>query len=292
MADLQHDGFDMRLGMSTHLFAFGQLNESHLDLLGEAGFDRLEMWGMSPHVDWYDPAEVERISRHIRRSGLRVVSFHLPFYVNFGTNDFKWVSFRNPDPDVRKLADKMCRHTVDLCGGFGCDIVVLHGNGEEDPAMFDQSDALFRMGLNEFLPYCEKRGVRIAIENIVTEMSKTPVLKNLVDEYASDYLWICLDTGHANLNETVPDAIRECGERLLTTHIADNKGEEDEHLVPYKGNIDWDETLLLLKEHCPNLENFTFELMYPSLGNEAEIDVFREILAEAKAAWERMNRGR
>ena len=29
-------------------------------------------------------------------------------------------------------------------------------------------------------------------------------------------------------------------DRVVTTHIHDNHGDKDEHLLPYEGNIDWD----------------------------------------------------
>jgi sugar phosphate isomerase/epimerase len=32
-------------------------------------------------------------------------------------------------------------------------------------------------------------------------------------------------------------------DRLVTSHIHDNHGEKDEHLLPYDGTIDWDATL-------------------------------------------------
>jgi sugar phosphate isomerase/epimerase len=32
-------------------------------------------------------------------------------------------------------------------------------------------------------------------------------------------------------------------ERVATTHIHDNHGEKDEHLLPYEGTIDWDASL-------------------------------------------------
>ena len=32
-------------------------------------------------------------------------------------------------------------------------------------------------------------------------------------------------------------------DRVATTHIHDNHGEKDEHLLPYEGTIDWDAAL-------------------------------------------------
>ena len=34
-------------------------------------------------------------------------------------------------------------------------------------------------------------------------------------------------------------------DRVVTTHIHDNHGEKDEHLLPFEGTIDWDAAFAL-----------------------------------------------
>lgn len=279
----------MRLGISTHLFAFDKLAEGMLDLLLEFDYSVIEMWGMLPHVRWDDPAEVDRFARHVKTRGIDVATFHLPFYTRFGHPSFKWLGFEDSDPEVRALALSMAKAIVNICPKYDCDAVVLHGNGCEDPGD-KTADENYRRCLDDFLPYCEKRGVRIAIENIMTAQSVTPVLRKLVDEYDSPYLWQCLDTGHAFINESMPEAVKTCGSRLLTTHIADNHGQKDEHLVPYFGNIDWVAAYRALLAHCPNLENFMFELMHPITGGEELYDDYRKILQHTRDAFDKMNK--
>lgn len=277
----------MKPGISTHLFAFGKLQETHLDLIVDHGFTAIEIWGMRPHVNWYDPAEVRRFSRHVKRIGLEVSSFHLPFYNIFGAPDFHWTYFNHPKEEIRKEALSLACHIVDLCPDFDCRTVVLHGNGWTGKDL-DRADRLYRQTLDRFLAYCEEQEVRIAIENVVTPLSKTDVLRKLVDEYDSDHLGLCLDTGHANLNETVSGAIRNCGPRLLATHIADNRGKEDDHLVPFQGEIDWYQTYRLLKHHCPDVDDFIFELMYPIIGDQQNLEPYANLLADCRRAWERL----
>ena len=53
---------------------------------------------------------------------------------------------------------------------------------------------------------------------------------------------ICLDTGHANLNEGVDTAFRLLRSRIRSTHLHDNNGKDDSHLFPMVaegGVIDW-----------------------------------------------------
>ena len=50
---------------------------------------------------------------------------------------------------------------------------------------------------------------------------------------------ICLDFGHAHMDGDVVDAIETVSEHLITTHVHDNRGRTDDHLVPFMGTIDW-----------------------------------------------------
>ncbi|MCA1652531.1 MAG: asparagine--tRNA ligase, partial [Acidobacteria bacterium] len=50
------------------------------------------------------------------------------------------------------------------------------------------------------------------------------------------------------LQGDVPDAIEMAAEHLFTTHVHDNHGREDEHLVPYLGSIDWDAALMAMQK--------------------------------------------
>ena len=59
---------------------------------------------------------------------------------------------------------------------------------------------------------------------------------------------ICLDFGHAFLGGDVPDAIETAAEHLIATHVHDNHGRSDDHLVPYRGTIDWDAALMTMQK--------------------------------------------
>lgn len=54
-------------------------------------------------------------------------------------------------------------------------------------------------------------------------------------------LSICLDTGHVNVGGIVKlsDAIMEIGHLVWVVHLHDNNGDGDFHLVPGRGNMDW-----------------------------------------------------
>jgi sugar phosphate isomerase/epimerase len=59
---------------------------------------------------------------------------------------------------------------------------------------------------------------------------------------------ICFDFGHAFLMGDVPDAIETVAEHLVTTHVHDNGGKKDDHLVPFDGRINWDVALMTMQK--------------------------------------------
>ena len=46
----------------------------------------------------------------------------------------------------------------------------------------------------------------------------------------------------------VVDAVETVAEHVITTHVHDNHGREDEHLVPFDGTIDWDAALITMQK--------------------------------------------
>ena len=84
-----------------------------------------------------------------------------------------------------------------------------------------------------------KEGIKIVIENLV---EGTPdILIKLCDEVDSDFLALCLDTGHTNVFSELSlyEWSERMGKRLQYVHLHDNNGQNDEHLPVGKGNIDF-----------------------------------------------------
>ena len=80
----------------------------------------------------------------------------------------------------------------------------------------------------------------LAIEVIPNELSRAASLVHFVEEdlEAID-VGVCLDFGHAHMDGDLIDAIETVSGHLVTTHVHDNTGRADDHLVPFDGTIDW-----------------------------------------------------
>ena len=115
----------------------------------------------------------------------------------------------------------------------------------------------------------------------------TEGLIELVDLIHMDSVGICWDFGHAHLgHEDQAESLRRIGSRLKATHVSDNKGQADDHTLPFLGSIDWESVLPALTE-IGYTGDFTYEIhkymrnapqaLYPALI-KASFDVGQHLI--------------
>ena len=113
--------------------------------------------------------------------------------------------------------------------------------------------AAARRSLEQLLRVAQPLGVRIAVEVLPNELSRAGSLVHFVEEdlEPGDDLaeaGICLDFGHAHLDGDLVDAIETVSEHLIATHLHDNGGRADDHLLPFEGTIDWPAALTAIQK--------------------------------------------
>jgi len=110
-------------------------------------------------------------------------------------------------------------------------------------------DAAFT-ALEEISLFARQRGVEVLLENIPNQLSTAERLLMFLGTTHLN-LNVCLDVGHAHINEGVETAYRLLKTRIRSTHVHDNDGKEDLHLFPMltpgQGTIDWSRTMQLLR---------------------------------------------
>jgi sugar phosphate isomerase/epimerase len=112
----------------------------------------------------------------------------------------------------------------------------------------DNSRAAAARSADEICRIAEPLGVRVALEVIPNPISTPAALVAMLDGLEASHAGICMDFGHAFLGGDVPDAIETAAEHLIATHVHDNHGRADDHLVPYQGSIDWDAVLVTMQK--------------------------------------------
>ena len=125
--------------------------------------------------------------------------------------------------------------------------------------------------LEILLPDAEKCQVVIALENLFLPSSTADFLNSVIEEFPHPFLGLNYDSGHALLLERQPgkmpsdiaewiqigwaddkvvfqsDQLNGMLKHVVTAHLHDNHGKEDEHAMPGDGIADWPHIIQRLK---------------------------------------------
>ena len=163
---------------------------------------------------------------------VNVESIHSFYMAELGHN------MTDPDPEVREKAIALNLGMFKAAREVGAKYIVVHLFDENVQRTKGETQFYAKEALKKLLPEAEKTGVSIAVENLYYEWTISQINK-LLDELNHPLLGICLDTGHAALYSTPHDELALCGDRLLGFHIHDNWLKNDDHLIPFRGETDW-----------------------------------------------------
>ncbi len=126
-----------------------------------------------------------------------------------------------------------------------------------------------------------KSPIKIAIENMEStdEIYSPSSLIEIVSPLYPECT-ICLDTGHAHIaGEDIPTFIEKTSKYLTATHIADNNGKEDQHLLPGFGTICWESTIKAFNDFYSGYLNYECMFFSKSLPQSASDSVIKLSLA-------------
>jgi sugar phosphate isomerase/epimerase len=156
-------------------------------------------------------------------------------------------SIASGDETRRKAAIAEIRAAVGVAASIPFRYLVVHVGMpvvEKVPQGDNQPDAA-RRSIEEIVDIAGAAGVKVALEVIGNPLSEPAALVRLIEDHLDGIdVGICLDYGHANLMGDIADAIETLSGHIWTTHVHDNGGRRDEHLVPYAGAINWDNAMM------------------------------------------------
>ncbi len=133
------------------------------------------------------------------------------------------------------------------------------------------------------LEAAEEYGVNIALEN-----TRFPVYNAfLYDRLSSGRLKFCFDSGHAHCFTPGQDPLGRFGSRLVTMHLHDNHGrrDEDEHLIPGDGSVDFPALMPRIHALSPRWYNLECRL---SVREKEQNVTMTDYLRKAAAALDRL----
>ena len=233
----------MSFGLSTHLFHNARLERAHLEQLSAQEFRQIEIFATRTHVDYHDASRVREIAGWLRACGQEAWSVHAPITTGFAGGAWgRAYSTASPDAAVRDEAVAETIAAVAAARDLGCRVVVLHlgiPTGQPIPPG-DNDTGAARRSLEHIVEACTAAGVRLAIEVIPNSLSTAAAVFDWLEgDLELGATGACLDVGHAHLTGGAPEAVELLSGHIITTHIHDNRGRSDDHLVPFDGTIDW-----------------------------------------------------
>lgn len=251
----------MELSTSTNMVAFqpGRMRNSMefcIKTCAEGGYrvldinfcEALNPWSRMREKDW--ESYVLELKSLAHRLGVTFRQAHLPYYDVFRTG--------KPDP----VMEELIRRSIRACAMLGVRWAVTHPgtlytHGADSGACLAANVGYYA----EHLALARECGIGICLENDFGFLPGQPEkrlycadireLVELVDAFQDpEHMGVCYDFGHGNLCEGVchRENILLIGHRLRALHVQDNLGKEDSHLLPFHGNINWNEAMAALAE--------------------------------------------
>jgi sugar phosphate isomerase/epimerase len=235
---------DRRFGISTHLFHESRLTRDHLVHIAAHGFEAVEVFCTRAHFDYHDEQAIAHLAEWLADTRLELHSMHAP--IVDAISGGKWVgSYSNASGNEvrRKAAIAETQAVLHLAQRLPYSYLVVHLGMpamEQVPAADNQPDAA-RRSVEDIVELARAVNVKVALEVIPNPLATPTSLVRLIeDDLDGIDAGICLDYGHAHIMGDLGEAVEAISGHLWTTHVHDNGGKRDDHLVPYAGSVDWD----------------------------------------------------
>ena len=236
-----------RFGLSTHLFHDRRLTRDDLVHVAAHDFEAIELFATRSHFDYRDPAAVVELREWLSDTRLALHSVHAPIVE--AMRNGQWVgsySIASADETKRKAAIAEIHAALAIASTIPFRYLVLHvGVPVEKAGAGDNQPEAARRSVIEIVEAAAQVNVGVALEVMPNPLSGAEgLVRAIEDQLEGVDVGICLDYGHAHLMTDVTEAIETLSGHLWTTHVHDNHGKRDEHLVPYAGTINWDEAMM------------------------------------------------
>ena len=251
----------MLKAMSTYVFVKERLHPGLLDGLVRAGAEAIEIFGARGHLDYANRRQhVVEIAAWFKSTGVPLHSVHSPMF-----SDYEWgrrgspsVNIAETDKKGRIEAMDEIKRAIEIAEHVPFRFLVQHiGNSGEEFSERKFESAM--TSIEHLRAFAKPLGVSLLLENIPNELSTPDRLLELIRSAHFDDVGICFDVGHAHILGGMAEAFEALKPLVRSTHVHDNNKVDDTHLWPGEGNIDWKETIALLRS-APNVPPLLLEI--------------------------------
>lgn len=226
-----------------------------IEMLAKAGFDAYDFslcemqddhWLM--REDWREKAANLRAVAD--KCSIVCNQSHAPFPSSVGDSEKDAAIF------------KRIVRSMEAAAILGAKIIIVHP--KQHLRYAENAKELFEMNMEFYkslIPYCEKFGIKIAIENMwqMNRLANHPIASTCsgakefceyIDTLNSEWIVGCLDIGHVSLMGTdICEFIKTMGkDRIKALHVHDTDYVHDLHTLPYLHKIDYEKVADALRE--------------------------------------------
>lgn len=239
-------------GVSTHLYHGQRLGRDQVREIGAHGFDHVELFATRTHFDYHNPSVVADLQGWLADARVTLHAVHAPIGERYTAG--QWgdpLTLASPDAAVRLQALDEAERALHIARRIPFSVLVVHLGLPKRPQSVagENSRDAARRSIEVLQRQAEPLGVTVAVEVIPNDLSRPAALVHFVEKVMDGgRLGICLDFGHAHLGGDLLEAIETVSEHLIATHVHDNRGRLDEHLLPYDGTIDWPGALTAIQK--------------------------------------------
>ena len=212
------------------------------------------LWGDS-WLDW-----MYGIKETADRYGIEFSQSHLHFYNYF-----------DPNIENKNLYEEKIKRGIIGSGILGVKWAVTHAATDfwsSEPVKSSKKGNIEYF--KSLIEFAGERNVGIAIENL-WELNISPQRRytstaeevvDLVDNLHYENIGICWDFEHADIMKQDQEAsLQFIADRLKATHVSDNNGKNNDHLLPFAGKTDWVNIMKILKQ-INYQGDFTYEILH------------------------------
>jgi sugar phosphate isomerase/epimerase len=276
----------MQRVLSTYRYINQPLGPALLSEISQAGIATVEIFCAPLHFNYREPQAVRELADALGEYRLDVHALHSPTERDLSPGRESGVPISISDTErIRRLdAVDEVKRALEVAERIPCRYLIQHmGHGRQsaDPRKLDAAFS----SLEQLSIFAKARGVTIALENTPDELGAPASLQHFIADTHLHDLRLCFDTGHAHIEEGVEVGIDAMRERIVTSHIHDNHGEKDEHLLPFEGTIDWEATLAALA-NAPQPVALVLELKEQAGGKPA-LDQVRATFDKLEESFEK-----
>lgn len=214
----------------------GISDEEYIKTISQLGFN-------VTFTKMYDLIEQTELAELFAKYGIVQETIHAPFH---NLNEI-WLDTEEGEYVADTFID-----CVDNCVIANVPIMVAHlSSGDTAPPVTD----IGRKRFTEIIEYAAKKNIRVAFENQRKLSNISWVFETFRENETVGFCWDC---GHESCFTPGIEYMSLFGNRLICTHIHDNTGvyNDDCHLLPFDGSIDYNRFAELLKKF-----NYTGSIM-------------------------------